>query len=447
MSVNLRPQKLTIFGVSNSGKTCLVGAIANSFYLDNAQKKVVLKGDSEDLAIAQAQIAGLKKFAPILGYPLETRASGGNLKPQTIRLNPAFKDTLLTLSLYDYRGGGLTDLSEGTLDSDFQKVMGDLYDSETILIVLDTLIMKYHPIRKWRVITAADFINKVLVELQLRYPNRKYDVVVAFTKFEASILYEDVQSTPQINQKIYQRHDALLGELVQLSKEVFTAFDMDTAKQNWKVSYIPVDVVGLGCEATTCQDFNYELVGTSFSGYRFGSTLSDERDVEPFNLDFLSLHLFMSMLKNRYDRLAEEIIFLTECKNIAQRLEQSNQQKSSSERTLSEYTDVKSSFLSKVIYWLDQEVWVTDGAIEEQRKRLSKNSDQISQTQSQLNSEKVKKLPDERDHILIFDSTWNSNFSSSYFQTLIQQLQAVNSRISAAYNDILNDLPSGKLAK
>lgn len=43
MAVKLKPQKLTIFGVSSSGKTCLVGAITKAFCEDNYDRKVVFK--------------------------------------------------------------------------------------------------------------------------------------------------------------------------------------------------------------------------------------------------------------------------------------------------------------------------------------------------------------------------------------------------------------------
>ena len=405
-------------------------------------ERLFLKGDSDNLKDSLLQIQALTRLAPDIDYPSETRGAGGQLRPQTLRLRKAFGENLLTFSLYDYRGGGLTDFSEGTDDADFSKIMVDLYDSETILIVLDSLIMKHHTLKRWRAITAESFINRVLVELQLMYPNRKYDIVIAFTKFEASILYTDVFSASDVQKK----QTSLLNDLMTEAKKVFQVFEMPNVRRNWSVSYIPVDVVGLGCEETTSQDFTYRVGGSSFSGFRFGSKISDERDVEPFNLDFLALHLFASMLRNRGDRILEEISFLNQCYASAKNLESANNTQAATRDRLNKLTSVSNgSWWRRFGYWMENAEFVST-TLGRTQGQISNNDSAIAASRQTLASNKTMKLPDERDHILLLnDASWNTATSSTIWE-MISELQKMHQNIWNSYNEVLRVLPYGKIA-
>jgi len=438
MSVNLKPQKFTILGVSNSGKTCLVGALVKAFCNDNKKNMITLQGDSDDIKTSQMQINRLIRFAPDMGYPSETRG----LTPQTIRLNKSSGKTLLAFSLYDYRGGGLTDFSEGTDDADFGRIMDDLYDSETILVVLDSLIIKHHPLKKWRKITAAEAINRVLIELQSKYPNRKYNIIVVFTKFEASILYDTVSKTA-----VRTKQKELLAVLVDSTKKVFNVFDTPKSKKHWAVSYIPVDVVGLGNEETISQDVEYHIGGVSFDGYKFGSRISDDNDVKPFNLDFFGCYLFASMLNNRIERILEENTFLYNCENAAQKLEKSNKDLEYAQKMLADLSNVKNgSWWQRLVHLWEHEEFVST-TLERNRNTMSRKIDAIEQDEKTLTSNKERKLPSARDHILRFDDNSWYNADSHTFSAMRKAVKIMHDEIKSAHNDITKNLPSGLISE
>ncbi len=301
--------KISMIGVSGSGKTMLIGGVKEAFVsscmVGNNGAVISATGSLDDPSFRGMDADGayngltvaqqLEKFNRMKLMAVQGkdgrigRGAAGTVEMSHIHLDfdvtsPAGVQLSQTIKLTDYRGGLLSISGDNITDIDTEECkafMDNLCDSEIILVLLDGIKLAQYrnnaSMRKEK--TGADRIN-VLMNAVMKYPRNGVTLMLVVTKVDSDKIPQDLKNN---------NYKGLCDLACDTVECVYKKSRIMTQTHDWTFAVTPITAIG---ENNSVTQYVSELD-------EYICAIKNSADLQQHNIDAVMLYGIRNALSQR----------------------------------------------------------------------------------------------------------------------------------------------------
>lgn len=296
MLENMKRIKVTMLGISGSGKTSFISGLYHSLVSGTVKKNGSLTSliGLEDDGTVHAT-TGLSTSQLLENYKIKEvmSAFSGTFETQDFNFNlrlidKGMREQFVPIHVFDYKGGLLMDLEDES-----EILLNQVKNSDAILIMLDAIMLTHYAddMFKCKEITGADHMNMIMNSLSTVMNKKGVTILTVLTKTDSNAIPD-----------VYKADDFL--KLKELAKEaldtVFAFSEFQSSTKNWKYGIIPVTALGEGNSNTE------EIPGG------FKCEIKEGANVKQKNIDTALLYAIYNSVESRIKEYEDDVKNLEE---------------------------------------------------------------------------------------------------------------------------------------
>lgn len=272
-----RKMRITMLGISGSGKTAFLSGVYQTMMMDNFHGLALLSAATSEQAFRQiGQIADIALVNRNYEFALGTEET--TVFPLTLEDGGS---EICDFDFTDYRGGDVIDIlnARGDVSASARALQRQLISSDAILIFADAQLLCQSNNRvDWQRATGAAMINPLFRALVKAMDYRPLTVLLVLTK-------TDDESIP---------YDLKANRFAKLTERAMQAFDsvyqiaLSHIDDGWNFGVVPVSAVGEGNSETVVRTVNGQEVRQS--------VVKEGCSPEPYNIEVTMIYTIACIL-------------------------------------------------------------------------------------------------------------------------------------------------------